>query len=174
MKTAILSAFESGRLFINYVGHGAIRYWGAYPPGPFLSRDDVASLAASDKTPIVLVMACMEGHFIYPSAPDNDRSCLAETFVRAEGKGSVATWSPTSFGLASGQHYLHEGFYDAVFAGQVYEFGPATYAGKLRLYGHAGGAQRGLIDVYHVFGDPALRLPIESYVWFLPLGLKGY
>jgi hypothetical protein len=56
----------------------------------------------------------------------------------------------------------------------VDEFGPATNLGKLNLYQYAGGDHRELIDTYAVFGDPALRLPIQSYVSFLPLGLKGY
>jgi hypothetical protein len=119
-------------------------------------------------------MGCLEGHFIYPSGPGSDWSCLAESLIRAQGKGSVASWSPASIGLSSGQHYLHAGFYDAVFRDYVQELGSATNLGKLNLYQYAGGDHRELIDTYHVFGDPALRLPIEQYMAFLPLGLKGY
>jgi hypothetical protein len=174
VRDALFDAFDTGRLLINYVGHGATFSWAGYPTGPFLTRDDVAALPTSDKTPVILAMACMEGYFIYPSSPEVNWSCLAENLVRAEGKGPVATWSPTSFGLTSGQHYLHVGFYDAVFRDHVAEFGPATNLGKLNLYQYAGGDHRELIDTYAVFGDPALRLPIESYLAFLPLGLKGY
>jgi hypothetical protein len=174
VRGAILDAFDNGRLFINYVGHGSAFSWAGWPTGPFLTRNDVAALSPSDNTPIILAMACLEGYFIHPSSPEEDLSCLAESLVRAQGKGPVASWSPASFGLSSGQHYLHAGFYDAVFRDQVYQLGPATDLGKLNLYQHASGDHRELIDTYTVFGDPALRLPLESYAAFLPLALRGY
>jgi len=174
VRDALFDAFQAGRLFINYVGHGATFSWGGYPPGPFLTRGDVAALPTSDRTPILMAMACMEGYFIYPSPPEEDWSCLAESLIRAQGKASVANWSPGSIGLASDQHYLHAGFYDAVFRDYVYELGAATDLGKLNLYQHAAEDHRELIDTYAILGDPALRLPIEHYVAFLPLGLKGY
>ena len=85
----------------------------------------------------------------------------------------MANWSAASLGLSSGQHYLHEGFYDAVFRDNVHQLGPATNLGKLYLYQNAGGDHRELIDTYTIFGDPALHMPIEHMV-FMPLGLKGY
>jgi hypothetical protein len=99
---------------------------------------------------------------------------MGETMVRTADRGSVANWSAASEGTSSGQHFLHTGFYDAVFRDHVYELGPATNLGKLNLYQHAGGDHRELIDTYMVFGDPALRLPIENYVAFLPLSFKAY
>jgi hypothetical protein len=123
-----------------------------------------------------MAMACFEGYFIFPNAPGPDYlSCVAESLVRAQGKGSVANWSPTSEGLSSRQHYLHVGFYDAVFRGGVHQLGPATDLGKLNLFQHTSSDQRELIDTYVLFGDPALQMPIEqTYMAFLPLGLKRY
>lgn len=176
VRDALTNAFGSGRLLVNYVGHGAAMFWGGYPPGPFLAQADVASLPASQKTPVILAMACMEGHFILPSPSGSDLSCVGESLVRAGGRGAVASWSPTSFGLSDGQHYLHEGFYDAVFWHGVHELGAATFLGRLNLYQNAGGDHRELIDTYIVFGDPALRLPVIDLhpSLFVPLALKRY
>jgi hypothetical protein len=166
VKAAIFNAFATGRLFINYVGHGSPISW-AEDHG-FLTVGDVASLPESDKNPMMLPMTCLEGYFI-----ENRFSSLGESLVRASGKGAVASWSPTSAGESAGQRYLHQGFYDAVFAKGVHQIGPATLLGKLHLYQNAGGGYRGLIDTYALFGDPAMKLPVE-YMVFLPLAVKGY
>jgi len=176
VKSQLASAFETGRLFINYVGHAQVLVWGGYPPEPFLWQSEVATLPSSEKMPIVMAMACMEGYFIFPSiAVGDDLSCIGETMVRVQGRGAVASWSPASYGTSSRQHYLHVGFYDAVFRGGVHQLGPATDLGKLNLFQHAGSGERELIDTYVLFGDPALEMPIEqTYMAFLPLGLKRY
>jgi hypothetical protein len=176
VESAINDAFEEGRLFFNYVGHASVGVWGGYPHPSFLSRDDVAGLPPSDKTPIVMAMACLEGKFINPSPAGGDKyACLAERLLRAQGKGSVANWSPTSEGLSNRQHYLHVGFYDAVFRDNVDELGPATNLGKLNLFQNTGSGERELIDTYVLLGDPALQMPVEqTYMAFLPLGLKVY
>ena len=171
VKSAIASAFETGRLFINYVGHGSPGYWAIER---FLTVGDIDSLPNSQKMPMMLPMTCLEGFFINPSPPGGDLSCVGESLVRAEAKGAVASWSPTSAGVANGHHYLHQGFYDAVFVDGVHQIGPATLLGKLNLYYNAGGNHRELIDTYILFGDPALHLPIERYVVFAPLIFKQY
>ena len=167
---AIVDAFDKGHLFIDYVGHGAPDLWGGFPHGGFLTLDDVGSLPAGQRMPVMLPMTCMEGYFIQAGA---DSSCLAESLLRVQGKGAVASWSPTSIGYSSGHHYLHEGFYDAVFVDGVRELGIAVELGKLALYQDAGGGHRELIDTYMLFGDPAMRLAVRRHT-FLPLSFKGY
>jgi hypothetical protein len=98
---------------------------------------------------------------------------VGESLVRAERKGTIASWSPTSDALAERHHYLHGGFYDAVFVDEVHQAGPAALLGKLNLYNNTGPSQRELIDTYVLFGDPALRLAVP-YLEFFPFMLKGY
>jgi len=170
VTNAIFEAFETGRLIINYVGHGHPSGWGAEE---FLAVADVEFLPPSQRMPMMLPMACLEGYFIQPSPPDADYSSLGESLVRADGRGAVASWSPTSDGLASGHHYLHEGFSDALFELGVHQIGPAALLGKLNLYENAGGFHRELIDTYIIFGDPAMALPVKHYL-FLPLAFRQY
>ena len=166
VKNAIINAFGTGRLFINYVGHGSRNRWAAEE---FLTVGDIDSLPSTQRMPMMLPMACLEGYFIKAGAP-----CVGESLVRAEGKGAIASWSPTSDGLASGHHYLHQGFYDALFVDGVHQIGPATLLGKLNLYYNAGGDHRELIDTFILFGDPAIDLTILDQHVFLPMTLKTY
>ena len=73
-------------------------------------------------------------------------SSLAEVMTRADGKGAVASWSPTGEGVASGHDYLNRGFFQAVFQDDLRTLGQATMAGKLKLW--ATGANLYLLNTY--------------------------
>jgi hypothetical protein len=93
--------------------------------------------------------------------------------TRAEGKGAVASWSPTGLGVVSGHDCLDRGFFQALFQDGLLTLGQATTAGKLNLL--ASGSNLDLLDTYLLFGDPALHIPGRpTYRSFIPLGLKGY
>jgi hypothetical protein len=53
---------------------------------------------------------------------------------------------------------LNKGFFDALFGGEATTVGEATLAGKERLW--LAHYALDLLDTYHLFGDPALRIPI--------------
>ena len=157
VKAAIIDNINDGRLLVNYIGHSAITYWAGEK---FFGIDDIASLTNGDKLPVMLPMTCYEGHFIRPGFP-----CLGESIVTADGKGVVATWSPTGAGLATGHDYLNKGFFTAVFTDNISEIGPATYLGKLNLYTETGGEGSpfcDLIDTYVLFGDPFMKLNLPA------------
>ncbi len=174
VKTAIFDAFDTGRLLINYVGHSAPWQWGLQEG--FLTVGDInsAGFPATQRTPVMVPMTCLDGYFIHPSPPGSDFSCVGESVVRVEGKGAVASWSPTSEGRAHAHHYLHEGLYDALFAKDVHQLGPATMLGKLNLHQNVAGEDRALLDTYLLFGDPATTMPIRRCYLFLPLVVKGH
>ena len=157
VRAALFDAINEGRLLTNYIGHGAGRLWAH--EGLF-KVEDIASLNNDGKLPMMLPMTCMEGFFHYPDFP-----CVGESIVRAEGKGAIASWSPTGFGLAAGHHYLNQGFFTAVFTDNIAEIGTATYLGKLKLYTETGGEAspfRDLMDTYVLFGDPFMKLNLPA------------
>ena len=156
VRTAIINAINEGRLLVNYIGHGAIQWWAH----EFLRVNDIASLSNDQELPMMLPMTCYEGYFDYPNFPG-----LGESIVRAEGKGAIASWSPTGLGLAAGHHYLNQGFFTAVFTDNIAEIGTATYLGKLKLYTETGGEAspyRDLMDTYVLFGDPFMKLNLPA------------
>jgi uncharacterized repeat protein (TIGR01451 family) len=96
-------------------------------------------------------MACREGAF-----HEAEVDALGESVVRLAGRGAVASWSATGYGVATGHHYLNRGFFQAALFDGVRELGAAADAGKAMLF--ATGWYTDLIETYHLFGDPALRI----------------
>jgi hypothetical protein len=170
-RAAILAGINAGKLIVNYIGHGATTQWAG--EGLFQAAD-VAGLTNGGKLPVMLPMTCYDGFYHYPFNPGFGYDATAEVVTRAEGKGAVASWSPTGLGVVAGHDYLDRGFFQALFEDGLLTLGQATTAGKLNLF--ASGSNLDLLDTYLLFGDPALHIPIErlTYMSFIPLALKGY
>lgn len=152
-RTAMFNAINEGRLIVNYVGHGARTYWASEQ---LLKIADLSLINNANRLTFIVPMTCMEGYFIHPSGA-SDLSAIAEIFVRAPNKASVASWSPTGLGLASGHDIMNKALYQAIFYDNVIELGPATTLGKLAMVGQG---HDELIDAYILFGDPAMTLNV--------------
>lgn len=161
-RNAVRSAITQGALLANYVGHSSITWWAAEI---LLAANDVASLGNGSRLPVMLPMTCYDGYFHSPIF-----SSLAETLVRANARGAVASWSATGQGVATGHDYLHRGFYEAVFYSGVRRLGPATLAGKLKLFSDDFRFQD-LIETYGLLGDPALELNLPNADLMLNMGV---
>jgi uncharacterized repeat protein (TIGR01451 family) len=149
-RQRLVSEINSGALLVNYIGHGAIILWAGEH---LLDLPAIDQMVNAGRYPIMLPMTCLEGYYIWPYA---GYASLGESLVRAPQKGAVASWSPTGLGVAYGHDYLNKGFLDALLSGGIRAMGPATYAGKWRLY--EAGVSLEQIEEYIVFGDPALRV----------------
>ncbi len=157
-KAAIIDAFNTGRLLINYAGHGATQLWAGER---LLQLSSIPSLNNADKLPFLVPMTCLEGYYIIPSPPDNNFEALAEALVRHAAGGAIASWSATGLGLASGHDYLDRGIFEAVFDKDIIELGPATAYAKMYLAtSPAGPSYTDLLNTYTLFGDPATRLNV--------------
>ena len=148
-KQVILNTLNTtGALLVNYIGHAGVQLW---TDNGVWGINDLASLVPSTRLPVMLPMTCFEGAF-HQAGFD----VLAEATVRIDGKGAVASWSATGLGVASGHDYLNKGFLQATLFDGVRELGAAAGAGKARLFGED--FSEDLIETYHLFGDPAMRL----------------
>ena len=156
-RNAILTSLNSGKLLVNYIGHGYTDGWAGES---LFYANQVPKLTNNGMYPVVLAMTCSEGYHINPHTYDKNKEALGEVVTRADGKGAIASWSPTGQGVASGHDLLNRGFFDAIFTNGVSTVGEATLAGKLNL----GGASPDLLDTYLLFGDPALILarPVKA------------
>ncbi len=162
-RAAILSAINAGRLIVNYVGHGGHLVWSS---DSIFSTTDLSELTNGGATPVMLEMTCLTGFF---HSPSSSLTSLAETHVRAAGKGTVASWAATGLGLDAGHSYLNKGFLNAVMNQGIAELGTAASYGKSYLIANAGGYVD-LVDTYTLFGDPASRLQVQflNNHFFLP------
>jgi hypothetical protein len=157
-RAAIQAGINAGALVVNYIGHAGVTVW--TDEGLFKSTD-VPALSNGAMTPVVLAMTCYDGYFHFPQPIADGKDCMAELLTRVEGKGAVASWSPTGLGIATGHDYLDRGFFEARFQTGKRTVGQATAAGKLKLW--TTGSNLDLLDTYLLFGDPAMRmLPDEG------------
>ena len=157
-RAAIQSEFIAGKLLVNFVGHA---YRAAWANEDLLMTTDVPLLVNEGRHPVVLAMTCREGQFQEPGPYTTEspgEEALGEVVTRAQGRGAVASWSPTGLGVASGHDHLNRGFYDALFTSGTGIVGQAVAAGKLRLF--LANTSPDLLDTYMLFGDSATRMPL--------------
>lgn len=148
----------TGTLLMNYIGHGSLNRWSG--ESIFLN-EDVANMTNASQLPVVLSMTCLDGYWLYPNIDS-----LARVFLISEGKGAVATYSPTGLGVATGHDDLQRGFFDSLFFNGAWELGQATLQSKIRLF--ATNSNFDLMHTFTLFGDPALHLPTPHDVALNP------
>ena len=129
-------------------------------------RSLINTLNTNACLPIMLPMTCYEGSFHEAS---KSTSILAESATRAfdittgKGRGAIASFSPTGFGLVSGHDWLEEGVFLALFHDGVKTLGAATTSAKAHLLQNdPGGSNKDLLDTFLLIGDPALRVKVGS------------
>jgi hypothetical protein len=163
-RQQIMQAWNQGALFMTYAGHSS---WHQWSQDRLLHVDDIAAMTNGRRLPVMLSMTCFTGYFHHP-----EYGTLDEMMLTHSGGGAVATWSPSE--LASGQAALLSGFYGAVFDDGTAELGPAMLAAKTAL----SSSYAPLLDIYHLFGDPATDLQLTELAWagsvYLPVVLRGH
>jgi hypothetical protein len=170
-RTAIRTAINVGKLIVNYIGHADNLGWAQED---LLTTSDVQLLTNSNIFPVVLAMTCYDGYYHFPNPITDGQDALGEVITRADGRGAVASWSPTGLGVANGHDTLNRGFFDALFKDRKKTLGEATNAGLLDLWATL--SHRELLDTYLLFGDPATRLvvpDINEYL-YVPIIQQGY
>jgi len=148
MRGEILRAFDEGASLVSYVGHGGIHLWA---DENVFNTKDVSSLAPQSRQPLLLTMNCLNGYFHFPYFDS-----LSEELVKADGKGAIAAFSPSGLSLNGPANTFHQALLDAIFRRGHRRLGDAVLAAQ-ESYA-ATGAFPELLSIYHLFGDPALRL----------------
>ena len=144
----MLQAFDDGASLISYMGHGAIHLWANEN---LLNIWDVDSLSPQSQQPFLLTMNCLNGYFHFPYF-----NSLSEELLKAEGKGIIAAFSPTGLSLNGPAHRFHKALLDHVVNQQHERLGDAVLAGQA-AYAETGAFPE-LLSIYHLLGDPALRM----------------
>ncbi len=98
-RPAILDAFDTGASLMSYVGHGGAAVWASEN---VLNSWDTASLLPQSRQPVLLTMNCLNGYFLAPNF-----NSIAEAFLKAEGRGSIAGFSPSGLSLDGPAHLYH-------------------------------------------------------------------
>jgi len=147
-RGSIRKAFDEGASVLSYVGHGGIHLWAGEN---LFDISQVESLSLQPRQPIVLTMNCLNGYFHFPYF-----GSLAEELLKAEGRGAVAAFSPSGMSLNGPAHDYHRALLKELLGGAHERLGDAVMAAQ-NDYARSGAFPE-LLSIYHLLGDPALRL----------------
>lgn len=155
-KADIQNALNEGRFLVNFIGHA---YYSGWTDEGLFTTNDIANLEPQDKLSVILAMTCLEGYFVSPYLYSSGWEAMGEVITRTEGKGAVASWSPTGWGSVYGHDALDRGFFKAIYQDGVGILSSATNSGILNLW--ASGNNLDLLDTFLLFGDPALQMRLS-------------
>ncbi len=147
-RPTIAAAFDAGAGLVSYVGHGATAVWASEN---IFNDTDVARLQPQAAQPLLMTMNCLNGFFHFPPLDS-----LAEAFVKADGKGAVAAIAPSGLSVEEAAHLYQKALLTEIESGRHDRLGDAVLAAQ-EAYADSGAFPE-LLQVYHLFGDPALRI----------------
>jgi len=148
MRAEIVNAFDRGSSLVSYIGHGGIHLWA---DENVFNIEDVGRLTPQPQQPLFVTMNCLNGYFHFPYFDS-----LAESALKAEGRGAIAAFSPSGLSLNEPAHRFHQELVDAVFNRGFERLGDAVLAAQV-AYAETGAFPE-LLTIYHLLGDPALKL----------------
>ncbi len=147
-RQAIVEAFDAGASLVSYAGHGGIHLWASEN---ILNSAQVNTFAPQSERPLVLTLNCLNGYFHFPYF-----NSLAEELLKAEGKGAIATVSPSGLSLDEPAQVFHKALLGELLSGTHARLGDAVLAAQA-AYAETGAFPE-LLTIYHLLGDPALAI----------------
>lgn len=147
-RSEILRAFDEGSSLMSYIGHGGIHLWA---DENIWNIYDVPSLSPQSEQPILLTMNCLNGYFTFPFF-----NSLAEELIKAEDKGAIAAFSPSGLSLNDAAHVFHKALLEELVYGSHVRLGDAVL-GAQGKYAESGAFPE-MLAIYHLFGDPAMKI----------------
>ena len=145
-RRAILDALDDGVSTLSYVGHGGAAVWASEN---VLNSWDVPSLQPQSTRPLMLTLNCLNGYFVAPSFES-----LAEAFLKAEGRGTIAAFSPSGLSVDGPAHQFHRALMAELTLGNHQRLGDAILAAQ-KAYAETG-LMPELLSIYQLLGDPAM------------------
>jgi hypothetical protein len=147
-RPSILEALDRGLSYLGYVGHGGAAVWASEN---VWNTWDAPSLQAQSEQPLLVTMNCLNGYFVAPAYES-----LSESLLKAEGRGAVASFSPSGLSLDGPAHQYHRALVGEVTSGRHARLGDAVLAAQ-QTYAETG-LMPELLGIYHLLGDPAMSI----------------
>jgi hypothetical protein len=147
-RSRVLGSLDQGLSLLSYVGHGAQTAWASEY---FLLTKDLAALQAQTQQPLLLTLNCLNGYFV-----GSTYDSMAEAFVKAQGRGAIAAFSPSGLSLDGAAHLYHRALMAEITSGNHARLGDAVLEAQ-KAYA-ATGVMPEMLDIYHLLGDPAMRI----------------
>ncbi|MCK4342642.1 MAG: hypothetical protein KAY37_13070 [Phycisphaerae bacterium] len=147
----VRDAFNAGRFWGVYSGHGGPVSWADGPP---FSQSDVNNLMNADMYPVVFSFACVTGSYVM-------NECFTETWIRAEDKGAIAIYGSSVNSYWTEDDVLEKRLFDSIYddgddvpaqVGPVWN--DTLYRYLLQMGSHS--TTRRYFEMYNLMGDPSL------------------
>lgn len=156
LTAEIERSLNAGKSIVTFFGHGAPNLWSnqRFWFGGGTPNSDILRLQNGGKLPLVTSFTCNNAVVDYPLKPWN--ICLAEDFMRHEGKGAIGCFMPSGPGYLSNHSILADGFFRAATTLGVRHMGVLAELSRINYQ-----ALRAVDDHSRMFillGDPTLRL----------------
>ncbi len=150
----VTDAFNDGRFWGIYSGHGGTYSWADGPP---FSQDNVRALVNQNLYACVWSFACITGTYTVDE-------CFVETWLREPNKGALAMWGSSVNSYWTEDDILEKRLFDCIFDEEddvLSELGPVWNDTMIRYLAHFGdnGTTRRYFEMYNLMGDPSMRFP---------------
>lgn len=150
----VRNAFNEGRFWGVYSGHGSNTSWADGPP---FTQSDVNNLTNVNKYPMIMSFACVTGSYA-------DDECFMETWLIVPNKGAVAAWGSSVNSYWTEDDVLEKRWFDSIFDENdnvPMEFGPSFNDARMRYLAQmgSGSTTRRYFEMYNLMGDPTLKFP---------------
>jgi hypothetical protein len=147
-RREILAGINSGKLLVNYIGHGSVEIWS----GDDLLDDMAAStLSNGTRLSLFLNMNCLNGFF-----HDVYTQSLAEALLLSKNGGAVAVWASSGLTQPEPQVQMDQNVVRLLFGKPSLTLGEAVRKAKSTI------TDPDVRRTYILFGDPVLRLRTSS------------
>lgn len=146
----VKNAFNAGRLYGIYSGHGGDFEWADGPP---FTQADVNSLFNTGMYSFVCSFACVTGNY-------TQTECFSETWLLAPHKGAAAIWASSVNSYWTEDDVLERTLFSVLFDDYIREIGLSFNQARARYLTQmgAGATTRRYFEMYNLMGDPSLYI----------------
>ncbi|MEA3505752.1 MAG: C25 family cysteine peptidase, partial [Bacteroidota bacterium] len=169
----IASAINQGKFYVFHRDHGYAG--GSGWAHPYFVNSSIDNLSNGNKTPVVFSINCHTGEFKL-------NECFSEKLLRYENGGAVGVFAASYYSYSGFNDGLSCGFIDAIYPNpglipsfgeggisypnitpheQILTMGNVLNQGLIRM-GETWGLSRYTNELFHYFGDPAMKLWIQK------------
>ncbi|MBX3396782.1 MAG: proprotein convertase P-domain-containing protein [Phycisphaerae bacterium] len=146
----VRNAFNAGRLYGIYSGHGGDFEWADGPP---FTQADVNGLFNAGMYSFVCSFACVTGNY-------TQTECFSETWLLAPHKGAAAIWASSVNSYWTEDDVLQRTLFSVLFDDYIREIGLSFNQARARYLTQmgAGSTTRRYFEMYNLMGDPSLYI----------------
>ncbi|HRV10149.1 MAG TPA: C25 family cysteine peptidase [Candidatus Cloacimonas sp.] len=153
----VSSSVNSGRGFINYVGHGSNTSWSTTG----FNNSNVLALTNGNKTPFIMDIACVNGNFV-------SITCFAEAWMRNENGGAVGIYASSINQSWNSPMCAQDEVTDLLTSEAHTTLGGLYYNGSCKMMDAYRSDGVNMFRTWNIFGDASLQVrsktPLAMFV----------